>query len=1078
MKKVLSKPCKVFLALCFLLSIYSNSAIFAQATDASVAGKVTDENGDALPGANVLIRNESTGFQAGTITNANGDFTFKQLPLGKPYTITASFVGYGEQKRTGYALNQGDRIVVNFKLTQASTELNEIVVTGDQLKEVEQLGAATSVSAAQIKNLPLEGRNFTGLTSLSPLQGAGGINLGGQRRTSTNITIDGANARNQLLAGESGSGPYTISLEAIREFEVVTNSYDVTQGRQAGGAINAITKSGTNTLSGSAFVYHRNDKLSNQNDIRGNRRTQDFYNTQWGFSLGGPIIRDKLHFFVALDRQDAGSPVFIADINNEADESRLGIRRDTLNKAIDIARRLYGVSNSPQVGQFDRKTVANTVFARIDWQLNNKHRITFRNNYSDWNEPLNGGDNSNINLRESWNDFSSRENSFLVSLRSSVSPQLTNELKVQYQTIKRLIAPSSELPGSNIPRAIVNIVSPIPTTANPNATQSRTFQFGGQRFTPESTLDRQVHIINTSYLSAGRFNFTFGTDNMITYLETLLSNEQNGRFFFNSLQDLENFRPSRYAREVPLQGLPLVKQTVLDLSLFAQAEFKPTADITTEFGIRYDATAFLNAADYNPVVEQELGIRTDHKPADWNNIQPRLQLTWNMGGKDTDILKIGGGIFAAQPHYYAQVNNIQNSGTMLGAIDVSGNLVPTPDFIAYRRDPSTVPGIPEGAGIISTINSVSKDFQVPSTLKGNISYTHLFNERLSAGINAIVSRTYNNYVYLERNLVDEPYFRIAAEENRGVFVPASTITSRGLTNWLFSRKSTLVGRALELNSTGTLNQMALILEATYRIGKDGYLNTSYTFNQAKDNSSYNCCVANTSTFLPVKDDPRALSYGYSDNHFGSKLVINGATPTWKGFVFGATITGTGGTRYSLKVAGNTSVNGDFVLTNDLAYVFDPNDPETPAAIADGINGVLNDPNAAESVKDYIRSNVGRIAERNGGKNPFAAVIDLRLTKSIKTFKGQALELSADMFNFANFLGKAFDDLDIMNKQWGERKLWGKNNNIDTFNGTNLLRVQGFDQATQQYTYSVEGGVGVRPINGIPWRLQLGVRYSF
>jgi hypothetical protein len=287
-----------------------------------------------------------------------------------------------------------------------------------------------------------------------------------------------------------------------------------------------------------------------------------------------------------------------------------------------------------------------------------------------------------------------------------------------------------------------------------------------------------------------------------------------------------------------------------------------------------------------------------------------------------------------------------------------------------------------------------------------------------------------------------------------------------------------VGRALELNSTGVLNQMALILDATYRLGKDGYVNASYTINQAKDNSSYNCCVANTSTFLPVKDDPRALSYGYSDNHFGSKLVINGATPTWKGFVFGATVTGTGGTRYSLKVANNTSINGDFVLTNDLAYVFDPNNPETPRAIAEGINGVLNDPNTAESVKTYMRDNFGQIAERNGGKNPFAAVIDLRLLKSIKTFKGQALELSADMFNFANFLGKAFDDLDIMNKQWGERKLWGKNNNIDTFNGTNLLRVQGFDQATQQYVYSVESGVGVKPINGIPWRLQLGARYTF
>ena len=169
MIKQTTSPLKVFLTLLALCLLCSNSTILAQATDASITGKVTDQNGDALPGANVIIRNESTGFQAGTITNTNGEYSFKQLPLGKPYTVTASFVGYGEQKRTGYALNQGDRLTIPFKLTEASTQLSEIVVSGDQLKEVEQLGAATSVSAAQIKNLPLEGRNFTNLTSLSPL---------------------------------------------------------------------------------------------------------------------------------------------------------------------------------------------------------------------------------------------------------------------------------------------------------------------------------------------------------------------------------------------------------------------------------------------------------------------------------------------------------------------------------------------------------------------------------------------------------------------------------------------------------------------------------------------------------------------------------------------------------------------------------------------------------------------------------------------------------------------------------------------------------------------------------------------
>jgi hypothetical protein len=175
MRKSLFSFAKAFLACLSLLLVFYTEPALAQSTNASITGTVTDAAGGALPGATIIVRNESTGFQTGTVTNASGAFTFRQLPLGKPYTITASFVGYGEQKRTGYALNQGEQINAVFKLAELSTELNEVVITGEGLNNVEQLGAVTSVNATQIKNLPLEGRNFTNLTSLSPLQGAGSL---------------------------------------------------------------------------------------------------------------------------------------------------------------------------------------------------------------------------------------------------------------------------------------------------------------------------------------------------------------------------------------------------------------------------------------------------------------------------------------------------------------------------------------------------------------------------------------------------------------------------------------------------------------------------------------------------------------------------------------------------------------------------------------------------------------------------------------------------------------------------------------------------------------------------------------
>ena len=455
---------------------------------------------------------------------------------------------------------------------------------------------------------------------------------------------------------------------------------------------------------------------------------------------------------------------------------------------------------------------------------------------------------------------------------------------------------------------------------------------------------------------------------------------------------------------------------------------------------------------------QELGIRTDEKPEDFDNIQPRFQLTWNIKGNDTDILKLGGGVFTSQPHYYAQVNNIQNSGTLLGAIDVTGANVPTPDFIGYRNDPSSVPGVPAGVTPFSTINAVSPDFEVPTIYKANINYTHFFGDRYSLGLNAVFSHTKNNYVYQETNLVAEPYF--VTPQGREVFVPANTIAANGRTDWTESRVSDLVGRTLVLNSDGILDNLALVVEGAAKIGTDGYLNASFTLNSSKDNSSYNCCVANTSTFLPVSGDPRDLNYGYSDNHFDTKVVVNGATPTWKGFTLGATIVGTGGTRYSLKSGGGRSANGDFNLSNEIAYVFDPNDANTPQEIKDSYNQVLNDPETSEGFKEYLKESFGGFAERNGGKNPFSATVDLRLQKKFNLSNDKhALELSADVFNFMN----------LLNKEWGRSY---------DFGNRDFMNINGFDQATSSYQYNVQTGAGTEPINGTPWRLQIGVRYSF
>lgn len=1070
-----------FLRLSLFLALFASTVSFGQTTDASIVGTVKANDGQLLPGATITARNESTGFKTSTISNINGRFVIQQAPLGGPYTITVSFVGFANQARAGYRLNQGDQLVVNFNLAENTSELQEVRVTENALKSrVDRLGATTAITAANIAKLPVNNRSFTNLLALSPLSNGGSI--GGQLPSSTNYLIDGASARNNLTSGALGNGPYSLSLEAIREFEVSTNDYDVTKGRQGGGSVSVVTKSGTNTITGTAFTYYNADGLSSPRDIRGNVRRVDFTRFQYGFSLGGPIIKDKLHYFVALDRQTESSPFYIADIRTDADANALGISRAVLDSVITIGRQKYGLSNAQQVGEFNRETVANTLFTRLDWQINGKNTLTIRNNFSNWNNPNSVEDNSQINLFETYSNFSSRENSTLVSLRSTFRPTLINELKVQYQSATRNYEANSLLPSANIPRAIVTVRSILPSGASSN----RSVQLGGQRFTPERNLENQIQLANTVYWTKDRYNFTFGTDNTLTYLDTYISNEQNGRFIFNNLNEFNNLNPSRYAREVPINGIPSVQQYVLNASLFGQLQFNPRPDVAVQAGLRWDLTSYLTKGDYNPVVEQALGLRTDANPTDWNNIQPRFQLTWNPGNRNRDIFRIGGGAFSAYVINYAQVNNIQNSGTKVLATDVTRptnasqpNLVPRPDFVAYRNDPSTAPGVINTgtAAPVSTINLNDPNFQVPTIYKANASYSRFLSDNIRLGVNFLYTNTVNNYVYIDQNIVDQPAFTLSNEANRAVFVPANTIaTNSGQTNNVLGRKTQAVGRTLMLTNGAKLQTLTFVLDGEMRLPRDGSLAFSYTWNDSKDNTSYNGNVANTSTFRPVKSDPRNLDeINYSDNQFRHKLVAYGSTPSVGGVVLSVRFTGLGGTRYSLLVDGD--INGDFVggpgNDNDLAYVFNPASPEVAQAVRTSMEKVLNNPD--NRAADYIRSSIGRISDRNGGENPFSGTFDVRLSKVFKTIKTQKLEVSVDVFNFANFLGQTLDGVTTRGAEATSKRNWGGNFNLGN---QTLLTPSGFNPSTRQYNYRVNENVGVTQKNGTPYSVQLGARYSF
>ncbi len=1045
----------------FLFLAAPNPALVAQTTDAAIVGRVLSEE---LPLADVEveIRNAATGFRSAITTNGSGRFAFLQLPLGGPYRLSARRVGYEPEIRDGYELGLGDRIDVELELRPAAVELATIEVSADSAAERGQrIGGNSRIDGEALAALPTVNRNFTDLAALTPATGSQ-QSLFGQRWTSTDVRLDGAQARNLTRAGEYGAGPYTLSMEAIREFEVNANVYDVTQGRQGGGSISAASRSGTNTLAGTVFGYYRSDGLGAATDFLGRGRDlRDFTAVQWGASLGGPIARDRVHFFVAFDRQDGSEPLFTGLVRTQQEEIVAGVSADSLARLITILRNSYGLdATRRQLGRLDRSPTGNTLFARVDWELGARHRLTLRHNYSDFDNPLSGGVDQPIALEEARSDFHSREHQVLAALRSTLGAATQNELKLGVSSARRTLRPVTPLP-----RGFVRIRSDLPD----GSVGDIRVQFGGNRLAPDDSRETQVQFLDHLYVQRGNVLFTAGTDNSLARLTTFIAEGQSGLFEFESLADLEGLRPFRFSRAVPLTTEPTTHQHVLELGMFAQAEWRPSSALAITGGVRWNGASFLTTPAYNSLVDEALGVRTDRRPESWLNLQPRAQVVWIPGRDGRNVVRIGRGLFTAQLPYYAQHNQLLNDGLQLTDIDIR-TAVPVPDYAAYRNDPASIPGVPTGmTAAPAFVNVVGSDFTLPRTWKTSLSYQRRLTDWLTLTGSLLASETDHNYYYVDRNLVAAPAFRLDNEAGRPVFVPAATIDSRGRTNVRNALQDPRLSRVLELVSIGEANQRSVVAEAALRLPAGGSAWLSYTWNRARDNSTYGCCLARTATtFTAIQGDPRDLSgsWGPSDLDFRHKVVVAASSPEIWGFRLGARYVGLNGRPFSAVVNGD--INGDESNANDLAFVFNPDDPATPPDIAAAMRRLLD--NRDNVAAGYLRENLGRIATRNGAFAPWNSRVDVRLSKRIGTFRGQAAELVVDVFNFAN----------LLDRDWGGQYLLpqGISNQNPVVQRVPLLNVIGFDQTTRRYVYSVNESFGVLQKQGDPYQIQVGVRYEF
>ncbi len=1037
-------------AVASVLLLLSAAPLSAQST-AAISGTVLSDAGEPVPSAAVIVTNTSTGFSTRVRANERGQYNLRQLPLGGPYSLRVENLGFRPVRQDSISLNLGDRLRIDFTLTAASVSLSEVVVTADAARvAAARYSTATNIRSEAIDALPTQARDFTDLASLDPTfvrTGGRDLSIAGQRGTQTEFMIDGMSTRRSLSGGTSGQGAYTLSMASVREFEVTRNEYDVTYGR-SGGGINAVTKSGTNELTGELFTFHRNQRLTTA-DFQG-REPTDFQLTQLGFALGGPIIRDKMHYFVSLDQQLESTPFINADIRNADDELNFRVSRDSINRMLGILQSSYGLTDpDAQFGQFTRRPLNQALFARLDWQLAEGHTLTLRNNLTRWSDPRYRGGDQQVTLLEAKEGSRSMEVSALASLRSTLSPRLNNEAKIQVVRLARFNEPNTD-----IPRGFVRIRSDLP-----NGTVGDTrVQFGGNRLSPSQHREVQLQLSNTTYLQLSNQIITFGTDNMLTLSRSQESANQGGLFEFNSLAELENMQPFQYTRQAPFgERLNFATPRSVWTGFFAQTEYTASPTLTVQAGLRWDAQFFLNQPQRNEVAEAAFDITTGQFPkADLTGFQPRLQVTWDPKGNGQRMFQIGGGAFRTQTLNWTTVNAFLGTGNQFADITLTGASVPMPDFTNYRRDQSTVPGIPTSGDVRTApqfLNVFSDDYRLPLVWKANASVREDFGWT-SVGLNLLASRTTRNYAYVDRNLREAPAFTLP--DGRGVLVPAASIPANGRPNLNQARVNTEFGRVFELVDVGEATNRAMILDMMVPLRDGAMLSGSYTLNETRDNLSFNCCNPVLST--PVPGDHRNLSGALtaSDYDFRHKVVLVAQLPEFYGFRVSARYEGQSGTPFSLMVG--SDITGDGQNNNNLAFVFDPDDASTPAGLAAGMRAVLSNPDNLAA--DYIRQSLGTIAERNGGRNPWNTRIDIRASRFINSLGGQRAELVLDVFNVAN----------LLNRSWGAERSLGSRQT--------LLNVTGFDQSTQQYVYSVNDNVGVTQLSGQPYQIQLGARYHF
>ena len=1103
---------RLFLTVATALALVTGASarLLAQGvTTGAVSGTVTDPSGAPVEGAQVQLRNARTGANAGGVTRANGQFYIQGVEPDAGYSLVVRRIGFEPQTHDNVLVSLGQTTRSDFQLKQQSTVLETVKVSAEATPVINpsKTGTGTTMGDSLLRRLPTLNRNFADFVQLVPQVSTStgvGLSGGGVNIRQNAIQIDGAASGDLFGLGTTGqpgsqANAKSIPLDAVKEYQVLLSPFDVRQGNFGGLLINAVTKTGTNEFHGTTYGYTRSQSLT-----RSQPYLADFKQQQYGFSLGGPILKDRLFFFINPEWQKLNTPATGSFIGSS----------DQYVKTTDIdafatALQGYGLTNPGSGEKVLKKNPLTNVFGRVDAYLPGYTRLVLRHNYA-------AADNTTFSRSSATSSgplFGLTSNAYLFSSKthSSVAELLTNLPNGVFNELLLNLTNTHDF--RTVPVTFPQVTVRGFSRAD-NSASDVSMVAGTEASSQGNKLDqRTFELTENLTVPMGTHHWTVGTKNLFYRPINLFGQNSKGSWTFNNLAAFQAGTPSSYSVSAPsptdpAAGLATFRANMY--SFYVQDAYQHSDRLTINFGLRMEKPRFLDTPPENPSVLQNYGRSTAAVPSrrTWS---PRFSFNWDATGDQNNQVRGGFGYFTGTPPFVYLSNAFGNSGlsgyaslTCSGTATNQGNnatsTIPPAFNAANIANPPTAcapftpavgptrPGATTAAS--SNIATIDPNFRFPQYQKSTLGFDHRFGNGLVSTIEGLYTKAMSNPFYTNLALAG-PQGR-----DRNGRVLYGILTATGGTATIQGGRQQVID-VTDVHGDYTYSITGQ-LQKTFFDNFQGSL--AYSYSQVRDVAATTSSTQG-SNYRYQRDvsgflEDRSLTRGKED--MPHRIVAIG---TWRLKTltdFSVQYVGNSGAPFDYVYgvgsgSGSGDANADGQTQNDLVYVpknaHDPNEILfTGFNAAPGSAAQLESLAEADAFDRYIdrvpclRKSRGKLLSRNACRNPWQNDIDVSVGQSLRAFGQQNLQLRLDVINFAN----------LLNKRWGWQNFSDQNNTCGPIcSATTLLTQSGnrLPAGLPPGTTNSPLAQGIYTFNKSmkPWnadnassnyRMQLSMRYSF